>query len=88
MAVILGVVAAIHRQSLSWSGLSRPPIHQLAQEFEDGWILGTLGTSPSASKPEDDRLAAEFRFEQDRNDAKGLDIPGDFKWWSRAGSNR
>jgi hypothetical protein len=27
----------------------------------DGWILGTLGTSPSASEPEDDRLAPEFR---------------------------
>jgi hypothetical protein len=23
----------------------------------DGWILGTLGTSPSAGKPKDDRFA-------------------------------
>jgi hypothetical protein len=39
-----------------------PTIHQLALAIEDGWVLGTLGTSPSASKPEDDMSG--FRFDQ------------------------
>ena len=33
-----------------------PTIHQPAPALAERWILGTLGTSPSASKPEDDSL--------------------------------
>jgi hypothetical protein len=29
------------KQAVSWSGLSRPSIHQLAQVFAESWILGT-----------------------------------------------
>jgi hypothetical protein len=41
-------------------GLLRPSIKPLAPAFVDGWILGTLGTSPRASKPEDDSAMHTF----------------------------
>ena len=39
---------------LSWSGLSRPSSDLSAPVPPGGWILGIVGTSPSASKPEDE----------------------------------
>jgi len=43
-----------HMIPLSSSGLSRGPSHQPAPEQVDGWMVGTLATSPSPSKPDHD----------------------------------
>ena len=47
-------------------GLSRGSSHPQAPEQVDGWMVGTLGTSPSASKPDHDNHGL-WRFPLSRN---------------------
>ena len=78
-----GDAGGLTRSRLSWSGLARPSIVQQAptrlvvrqqndvsaQATVARWILGTLGTSPSASKPEDDTVGT-IRLVQNRSPAR------------------